>query len=52
MFARAAPVTAPREKRGGHHAGERRDELRGYVWHCHLLDHEDHDMMLKYRIVP
>ena len=27
------------------------DELRGYIWHCHLLDHEDHDMMLKYRTV-
>ncbi|WAL68754.1 multicopper oxidase domain-containing protein [Amycolatopsis cynarae] len=24
-------------------------ELRGYVWHCHLLDHEDHDMMLRFR---
>ncbi|MDI9896867.1 multicopper oxidase domain-containing protein [Rhodococcus sp. IEGM 1381] len=30
-----------------HSAGD----LQGYVWHCHLLDHEDHDMMLKYRIV-
>lgn len=26
-------------------------ELRGYVWHCHLLDHEDHEMMLRYRTV-
>jgi FtsP/CotA-like multicopper oxidase with cupredoxin domain len=26
-------------------------ELQGYVWHCHLLDHEDHDMMLRYRAV-
>ena len=34
------------------HAGHQHDDLRGYVWHCHLLDHEDHDMMLKYRIVP
>ncbi|MEV0247847.1 multicopper oxidase domain-containing protein [Nocardia sp. NPDC050712] len=25
--------------------------LRGYVWHCHLGDHEDHDMMLRYRLV-
>nr|WP_280346543.1 multicopper oxidase domain-containing protein [Nocardia neocaledoniensis] len=37
---------------GGRHGGEHTGELRGYVWHCHLLDHEDHDMMLKYRIVP
>ena len=24
--------------------------LQGYVWHCHVLDHEDHDMMLRYRV--
>jgi FtsP/CotA-like multicopper oxidase with cupredoxin domain len=22
-----------------------------YVWHCHILEHEDHEMMLPYRIV-
>nr|WP_245551665.1 multicopper oxidase domain-containing protein [Gordonia hirsuta] len=32
------------------HAAER--ELQGYVWHCHILDHEDHDMMLRYRLLP
>ncbi len=26
-------------------------DLQGYVWHCHILDHEDHDMMLEYRTV-
>lgn len=26
--------------------------LQGYVWHCHILEHEDNDMMLKYRVVP
>lgn len=25
--------------------------LQGYVWHCHILDHEDHDMMLRYRVI-
>lgn len=24
---------------------------RGYVWHCHALDHEDHEMMLPLRVV-
>lgn len=24
--------------------------LRGYVYHCHILEHEDHDMMLPMRI--
>ncbi|MEU0543736.1 multicopper oxidase domain-containing protein [Nocardia sp. NPDC005978] len=30
---------------GGGHA-----EIRGYVWHCHNLDHADHDMMQQIRI--
>ena len=33
---------------GAHH---RSATLQGYVWHCHILDHEDHDMMLRYRTV-
>jgi len=24
--------------------------VRGYVWHCHIVDHEDHDMMLPIRV--
>jgi len=23
----------------------------GYVWHCHIIDHEDNDMMRPYRVV-
>jgi spore coat protein A, manganese oxidase len=23
-----------------------------YVWHCHILDHEDHEMMLPYTVLP
>lgn len=34
------------------HDASNTGRLQGYVWHCHLLDHEDHDMMLPYRIVP
>ena len=26
--------------------------LQGYSWHCHVMDHEDHEMMLRYRLVP
>jgi FtsP/CotA-like multicopper oxidase with cupredoxin domain len=22
-----------------------------YVWHCHILDHEDNEMMLPYEVV-
>jgi spore coat protein A len=24
----------------------------GYVWHCHILDHEDNEMMRKYYMMP
>jgi spore coat protein A, manganese oxidase len=23
-----------------------------YLWHCHILDHEDNDMMLPYKVIP
>jgi FtsP/CotA-like multicopper oxidase with cupredoxin domain len=23
----------------------------GYVWHCHIIDHEDNEMMRPYRVV-
>lgn len=26
------------------------DDVRGYVWHCHNLEHEDHDMMQRIRV--
>jgi spore coat protein A len=32
----------------GSHGGER--QLQGYVWHCHILDHEDDCMMARYRL--
>jgi len=24
----------------------------GYAWHCHILDHEDNEMMRPYLVVP
>ncbi|MGB3699186.1 MAG: multicopper oxidase domain-containing protein, partial [Gordonia sp. (in: high G+C Gram-positive bacteria)] len=39
------PVPVPHDaEHAGHHA------VRGYVWHCHNLDHEDHDMMQQIRV--
>jgi len=35
-----------------HNGVDHSKDLRGYVWHCHILDHEDHDMMLRLRFVP
>jgi FtsP/CotA-like multicopper oxidase with cupredoxin domain len=24
----------------------------GYVWHCHIIDHEDNEMMRRYTVIP
>lgn len=48
----AAPAPPPADHAG--HAMSAPDPsgpLQGYVWHCHMLDHEDHDMMLGFRTV-
>lgn len=28
------------------------DRLGEYVWHCHILSHEDHEMMRPYLVIP
>ncbi|WP_019201830.1 multicopper oxidase family protein [Tsukamurella sp. 1534] len=38
---------------GGHDTdGTPHEAVRGYVWHCHNLEHEDHDMMQRIRVLP
>ncbi len=32
-------------------AGHNGERLQGYVWHCHLTDHEDNEMMQRLRLV-
>lgn len=49
-----ATFAGPAAHHGGEHAGHDMggsSELQGYMWHCHMLDHEDHEMMLRYRTV-
>lgn len=49
-----ATFAGPTAHHGGDHAGHDMggsSELQGYMWHCHMLDHEDHEMMLRYRTV-
>ncbi|QLY31505.1 multicopper oxidase family protein [Nocardia huaxiensis] len=36
----------------GSHLRSGHEEIRGYVWHCHNLDHADHDMMQQIRVTP
>lgn len=28
------------------------DQTGWYMWHCHMLEHEDHDMMRPFRVLP
>ncbi len=37
-----ASATFPFDPNGGH----------GYVWHCHIVDHEDNEMMRPDEVVP
>jgi FtsP/CotA-like multicopper oxidase with cupredoxin domain len=37
-----AELFYPFDPNGGH----------GYVWHCHIIDHEDNEMMRPYNVVP
>ncbi|MGW0045176.1 multicopper oxidase family protein [Rhodococcus sp. NPDC003348] len=42
-----APIPVPADAAGGHGDHE---EVRGYTWHCHNLEHQDHDMMQQIRV--
>jgi spore coat protein A len=54
---RWAPIDSPTT---GHSAPSPGDNLYpfdptigpGYVWHCHILDHEDNEMMRPYEVIP
>ncbi|CRK52919.1 putative oxidase [Rhodococcus sp. RD6.2] len=42
-----APIPVPADAEGHHGADQ---ENRGYTWHCHNLEHQDHDMMQPIRV--
>lgn len=53
--ARFAPNSAPTTGYKAPHAGENLFPFNptqgpGYVWHCHILDHEDNEMMRPYKV--
>lgn len=42
-----APIPVPDGAEGPHGTHQ---EVRGYTWHCHNLEHQDHDMMQQIRV--
>jgi len=36
----------------GEHDGSFNDQTGTYMWHCHMLEHEDYDMMRPFRVLP
>ncbi|MCU4973998.1 multicopper oxidase [Halobacteria archaeon AArc-m2/3/4] len=36
----------------GEYEGLFNDQTGTYMWHCHMVEHEDYDMMRPYRVVP
>ncbi|QLK27183.1 multicopper oxidase [Natrinema zhouii] len=36
----------------GEHEGLFNDQTGEYMWHCHMIEHEDHDMMRPFRVLP
>lgn len=36
----------------GEHDGLFTDRTGEYMWHCHMIEHEDHDMMRPFRVLP
>lgn len=48
-----APVTGPRAPSPGINKYPFDPTLGpGYVWHCHIIDHEDNEMMRPYKVLP
>ncbi|WP_436345859.1 multicopper oxidase family protein [Natronorubrum sp. FCH18a] len=36
----------------GEYDGLFTDQTGDYMWHCHMIEHEDHDMMRPFRVLP
>ncbi len=56
LIIRWAPTSTPLKK-GKSMAGKNQYNFDptagpGYVWHCHIIDHEDNEMMRPYKVAP
>ncbi|WP_366144711.1 multicopper oxidase domain-containing protein [Aeromicrobium sp.] len=46
---RHVPTSRRGRQAGDPGHGGHLEQIQDYVWHCHILDHEDHDLMLRFR---
>jgi len=47
-----SPLTGPRAPTPGVNKYSFDPTVGSYVWHCHIIDHEDNEMMRPYTVVP
>jgi FtsP/CotA-like multicopper oxidase with cupredoxin domain len=52
ILVRIAPTTAPPTTPGTNLFPFDPTDAPGYVWHCHIIEHEDNDMMRPYFVTP
>jgi spore coat protein A len=52
FVARFAPFDAPVGATDAHYTFDPYSDASPYVWHCHIIDHEDNEMMRPYAVKP
>jgi spore coat protein A len=50
FIVRFAPFDTPLDAADPHYAFDPYSDISPYVWHCHIIDHEDNEMMRPYAV--
>ncbi len=50
FLVRFAPFDAPADATDAHYTFDPYSDFAPYVWHCHIVDHEDNEMMRPYAV--
>ncbi len=52
IVVRFAPMDKPINGPNLNYASDPNAEGHGFVWHCHIVDHEDNETMRPYAVTP
>jgi spore coat protein A len=52
FIVRYSPFDTPIDAPDPHYAFDPYSDFSPYVWHCHIIDHEDNEMMRPYAVKP